>query len=159
MYTVSPVILEGKAVKDLTFSNGFRVKKGTYMSMPGGAILKSNDDILRDCGYSASASSSEFDAFRFSSQGKYDRDGPLSNLNAATSISTENISFGYGRMSCPGRYFAVNSIKALVAGLLTQYDVQLQSDESGRIARPKNIHVGNVIIPDPTVMVKYRPIN
>jgi hypothetical protein len=147
------VILEGKAVRDIKFSNGLSIKSGSYLSIPGGAILESNGASTSPPSGN-SIPTTEYNAFRFS-----DPDSAKSNTNLATSISPGNITFGHGRMSCPGRYFAVYLIKALVVDLLTRYDTELVGGavgEVGRVCRPKNIRVGNVMIPDPSVEIKYR---
>lgn len=40
------------------------------------------------------------------------------------SVTKENVSFGFGRHACPGRFFAANEIKLLMARFLLEYDVR-----------------------------------
>jgi hypothetical protein len=162
------VILEGQALKDITFSNGLAVKKGTYLSMCGGAILKNSDPPVQLEGAIERRPVTDFDAFRFAvpeekvasnsedSDPSHPKRDSIGNTNLATSISPGNLTFGYGRMSCPGRYFAVHSIKAIVVSLLMQYEVEMESAKGPGLQRPDNIQAGNVIIPNPSVVVRYR---
>jgi hypothetical protein len=139
--------------------------------MCGGAILKNSNPPIQLEGAIERRPVTDFDAFRFvvpeekvaSSNEDPDlshpkRDG-IRNTNLATSISPGNLTFGYGRMSCPGRYFAVHSIKAIVVSLLMQYEVELECPEGSGQKRPDNIQAGNVIIPNPSVAVRYRSKN
>nr|Q6Q879.1 RecName: Full=Cytochrome P450 monooxygenase sirE; AltName: Full=Sirodesmin biosynthesis protein E [Plenodomus lingam]AAS92549.1 SirE [Plenodomus lingam] len=155
------IILEGQAQKDLTFSTGLCVEKGSYLSICGGAILKSNGPPLSTS--SNPPPIDEFHAFRYvtpdsgiSTDVSTANGNSNANSNLATAISPTNLTFGYGRMSCPGRYFAVHSIKAIVVGLLLRYDVEFEKKDGEERGRPRNVQAGNVIIPDPSVMVRVR---
>ena len=53
------------------------------------------------------------------------------------------ISFGLGAHACPGRYFAVNEIKYVLAELLVRFDI---STPSGKRA-PDNYAMGMVKFP------------
>lgn len=48
------------------------------------------------------------------------------------SVTKENASFGFGKHACPGRFFAANEIKLIMAGLLQQFDVRFPSDVKER---------------------------
>lgn len=43
----------------------------------------------------------------------------------ATQLSGDFLSFGLGRHACPGRFFAVQTIKAMLAGLLLRYEFEI----------------------------------
>lgn len=45
------------------------------------------------------------------------------------SISQANMSFGWGRHACPGRFFAGNEIKLILAKVLEKYDMRLEGEE------------------------------
>ncbi|KAI7220963.1 hypothetical protein KC333_g2045 [Hortaea werneckii] len=52
-----------------------------------------------------------------------------------TQISTSFLSFGLGKHSCPGRFFAVQTLKLMLGYLVTRYDFELPKegkDESGK---------------------------
>ena len=59
----------------------------------------------------------------------------------------DNLSFGYGRHACPGRFFATNEIKMILARLLLDYDIRLPDGVTERHAQ---ISIGNISGPDPT---------
>lgn len=53
----------------------------------------------------------------------------------------------------PGRFFAVNEIKAMFAHILLNYDVQL---ENGSVDRPVNRYFGQNITPNMKAKVMFR---
>ena len=69
------------------------------------------------------------------------------------SVTKENMSFGFGRHACPGRYFAGNEIKMIVAQLLLKYDVKMPGGEKTRY---ESIASGVVSAPDPTKVLLFR---
>jgi cytochrome P450 len=50
------------------------------------------------------------------------------------SISNGSLMFGYGKHACPGRFFAGNEIKLILAKLLTTFDIKIDPVEKGRYA-------------------------
>ena len=44
------------------------------------------------------------------------------------SVTKENMAFGFGRHACPGRFFAANEIKLILARLLLGYDMRLPEE-------------------------------
>lgn len=52
--------------------------------------------------------------------------------NQLVSVSHRSLSFGYGRHACPGRFFAANEIKMIVARCLLEYDIKLPDGVSER---------------------------
>lgn len=44
------------------------------------------------------------------------------------STSPTHINFGHGNAACPGRFFASNEIKMLLAHVLLNYDVKLENE-------------------------------
>ncbi|GJC87556.1 cytochrome P450 monooxygenase ATR3 [Colletotrichum liriopes] len=69
------------------------------------------------------------------------------------SVGTTHLTFGYGKHACPGRFFAVNEIKMIMANVLCHYDVKLPD---GVTERYKNLAFGASSVPDPkkTVMIR-----
>lgn len=53
----------------------------------------------------------------------------------------------------PGRFFAVNELKAMFAYLILNYDVQL---EGGSLERPQNVTYESNIIPNTKAKVMFR---
>ena len=52
----------------------------------------------------------------------------------------------------PGRFFAANELKALLAFMVLNYDFKLAEDGP----RPANIYVAQNVIPDPTAQPVFR---
>lgn len=58
--------------------------------------------------------------------------------------------WGHGRHACPGRFFAVDMIKMIVAYLVSNFDIKPLHK------RPKNLWVADVVVPDRRVTIKLR---
>ena len=52
----------------------------------------------------------------------------------------------------PGRFFAANELKALLAFLVVNYDFKFV----GGGPRPENIYISENVVPDPTVQLMFR---
>ena len=58
-----------------------------------------------------------------------------------------------GALSCsPGRFFAANVLKALVAFLVLNYNFKLADGGT----RPENVYIGENVLPDPTAQLLFR---
>ncbi|KAF8488648.1 cytochrome P450 [Russula emetica] len=102
------------ALKPFTFSNGVTVPAGTFVSVPANATHR--DERI----YS---NADEFDGFRFTKLRESEGDITTSRYQAV-SASNEHLPFGLGRHTCPGRFFAVYEVKALLAHIVTTYDIK-----------------------------------
>jgi len=60
--------------------------------------------------------------------------------------------FGHGKHACPGRFFAANELKAMVAHLVLNYDVKLENEG----VRPSDIWFMSNCIPNRTAEVLFR---
>ncbi len=63
------------------------------------------------------------------------------------------MSFGYGRNVCPGRFFAANVIKIVIAHIVLNYDIKMPD---GLTDRYVNISSGMIENPDITKEVLFR---
>lgn len=79
----------------------------------------------------------KFDGFRHDKMRQADPEA--AKRHQFTSVNSHSTNFGFGRMACPGRFFADNEIKLIVAYLLMHYDFKLPS---GQTERYKNIEMG-----------------
>lgn len=61
--------------------------------------------------------------------------------------------FGYGRHACPGRFFAANEIKLILARLLLDYDVSMPE---GLVGRYENQVFGTAQVPKPNAELRFR---
>ncbi|KAH9066645.1 cytochrome P450 [Lactarius vividus] len=120
------------ALRPFTFSNGVTVPAGTLVAVPS-AAAHMDREIYPD--------PEEFDGFRFARL--RERDGVTVAGQLATSTSAEYLTFGYGRHACPGRFFAVNEVKALLAHVVVTYDIKF---EEGKQA-PRGFIVNSIRIP------------
>lgn len=91
--------------------------------------------------------------------------------NTFVNVSDQNLGFGYGRHACPGRFFANNEIKMILAKLLLQYDIKMPN---GLTTRWPNIENGAEVcfeqlivesadraqqcMPDPSKEVLFRKV-
>ncbi|KAK8105173.1 cytochrome p450 protein [Apiospora kogelbergensis] len=74
-------------------------------------------------------------------------------LKNATTMSAENLTFGYGTHFCPGRFFAIRLVKIVVVTLLLRYDIEWV----GQITeRPKPIFIEGQFIPNQTQRIRIR---
>lgn len=63
----------------------------------------------------------------------------VSARNHFVNVNDQNLGFGYGRHACPGRFFANNEIKLILAKLLLEYDIKMVD---GMTTRWPNIEHG-----------------
>ncbi|KAM3522815.1 hypothetical protein MY4038_008455 [Beauveria bassiana] len=70
-----------------------------------------------------------------------------------TTTSENNLYFGYGKVSCPGRFFADQNIKMIVSNILIRYRLRYAG---GAIERPKNTTLYDVVIPDPSTLIEFK---
>ncbi len=70
------------------------------------------------------------------------------------SVTKENMAFGFGRHACPGRFFAANEIKHILAQLLLNYDMALPEGA-------EKLRVIPGIGPDPNreILIRKLPAN
>ncbi|KAH6904404.1 cytochrome P450 [Coprinopsis sp. MPI-PUGE-AT-0042] len=101
--------------KDFKFSNGFVAPKGFRLVVPT-SPLHLDPAVYADA--------QTFKGFRFSEM--RDGDDQMGALKHQMVQPEPNfLFFGYGRAACPGRFFAVNEIKAMLAYILINYDFRL----------------------------------
>ncbi|KAI0292779.1 cytochrome P450 [Russula brevipes] len=104
------------ALRPFTFSNGMTIPAGTLVAIPASAAHTDERTFPNP---------DEFDGFRFSKLCESDG-GTATGRYQAVSTSSEQLSFGLGRRTCPGRFFAVNEVKALLAHIVVTYDFKLE---------------------------------
>jgi len=114
------------ALRPFTFSNGVTVPAGTLIATPSTAIHTDGEIYPNP---------KKFDPFR--SAKLREQDGVPVVGQQSTSTSAEYLVFGYGRHACPGRFFAANEAKALLAHILVTYDIK---PEEGKRAPGSVIH-------------------
>lgn len=130
-----------KVRRPVTLSDGTHLPAGTKLLAP-------QCGISQDERYFANARA--FDALRFFRLRQ--RGGDDANRFQFTSISDTNMNFGAGRHACPGRFFAGNEIKMILAFFLLRFDMKLRDGE----ARPKAMMLMMSKTPDPNAEILFR---
>ncbi|KZT64524.1 cytochrome P450 [Daedalea quercina L-15889] len=129
-----------KALQDFTFSDGTFVPAGTTLSAPSHSVH--HDGQFYE-------SPDVFDAFRFARMRADDGEGTRHQMVAT---STDYITFGHGRHACPGRFFAANELKAMLAHVVMTYDVK--AERPGEM--PNQRWFGTTLVPDRKAEVLFR---
>ncbi|CAL1703009.1 unnamed protein product [Somion occarium] len=128
------------AVQDFTFSDGTFIPKGTFVSaamMP----IHHDEEFYEN--------PEMFNPWRFAEK----RSGEGEELkHQLVSTNTEYITFGHGKHACPGRFFAANELKGMLAHVVTTYDVKLEKD--GEIPPPS--WIAQSLVPNRTGKVLFR---
>ncbi|KAM3548873.1 hypothetical protein ARSEF4850_009169 [Beauveria asiatica] len=75
------------------------------------------------------------------------------NWHQYTTTSENNLYFGYGKVSCPGRFFADQNIKMIVSNILIRYRLRYAG---GATERPKNTSLYDVVIPDLSTLIEFK---
>ncbi|KAG6330307.1 hypothetical protein ID866_8783 [Astraeus odoratus] len=128
-----------KALKDIRLSDGTFIPKDTITQVAMGGIH--HDPDVYD-------NADVFEPFRYSDLGG-EQEGSKYQLVAVNSAS---LGFGYGKLACPGRFFAAIILKMMLAHIVSSFDVRL--DENG--PPPKNVVFARSIMPDPKARVMFR---
>ncbi|RSL52700.1 hypothetical protein CEP51_015013 [Fusarium floridanum] len=124
-----------KALSDMTLSNGLRIPKGARIVLPTGAI-NMDREFFED--------PQTFDGFRYYRIRTANE--AARNTNQMVTVGKKDLTWGYGKHACPGRYIAEVAMKLLVIEFLMRYDIRLPENMK---ERPKNIEFEGLIIPDP----------
>jgi cytochrome P450 len=120
---------------------------GTYLPA-GTKLLSAQSGISRDERYYPSPET--FDALRFYNMRQKSEED--CNRWQFTSISDTNLNFGAGKHACPGRFFAGNELKMVLAYFLINYDIKFKDGQT----RPKPMVMIMTKSPDPNAEVLFR---
>ncbi|KAH7374568.1 ent-kaurene oxidase [Plectosphaerella cucumerina] len=142
-YPLAAASFHRKVLKPFQLSTGEFIPKGVIIEVPA-ASISSDDGVFEDA--------DKFDALRFYKLRQLKKE-QTSGVKAAetvansqfVSVSESSLTFGYGRHACPGRFFAANEIKMILANLLLHYEIR---NPDGVTERHKNIRMGAQLVPD-----------
>jgi len=141
--TISELTMPRITLEDYTFSQiGTLIPKGTFLN------VATHDAHFDGDTY---PDPTTFDGFRFSKL-KSQAVGNERHFDVTTT-SAEFLNFGSGVHACPGRFFAANEIKLMLAHVVLNYDIKF---ENGGVVRPLNKHFKASSIPDPTIKLLFR---
>ena len=95
-----------------------------------------------------------FDGFRFDKlRDSYSTNPDTIGCLQWAAANLDNMAFGYGRHACPGRFFASNEIKMILAEILMRYEFKFR--EKGE-RRPLNLEVETQLIPNQEAEILLR---
>lgn len=132
-----------KPKEGYTFSNGDHLPHNAHISLP--VLGRHLDEAVYP-------NPLEYDAFRFSR----DREGKMpteTRVRAAVNTSADHLAWGIGKSQCPGRFFAVDELKLILAHVLLDYEVEHIEH------RPANVFMSSTSIPPLNATIRYRRRN
>jgi cytochrome P450 len=98
--------------------SGLQLPAGTMTTAATSAIATDPDTFGAD--------SNSYDGYRFTRLREGNKAGESAfKMGMATE---DSLGFGLGSQACPGRFFAVNQMKLLLAKLLTRWDMALEKN-------------------------------
>jgi len=112
---VGAIAIPRMALRDFTFSNGTVIPAGTIVSVASYAMHRDDEIYER---------ADTMNPFRFSDMRAQEGE---SIKHQMVGVDSSFMLFGGGRHMCPGRFFAVNELKALLAHVLVNYDLQFEN--------------------------------
>jgi cytochrome P450 len=130
--------------EELTLSDGTVLPKNVHLMMPIYSIVVDSVNVPDPM---------TFDGFRHYNNRQ--KPGELNRHQFATTSNT-NLHFGHGKFSCPGRFFAANSIKIVIANLLMEYDFKFDDVANHGPKRPDNIRLHEYVFPNPDAKVMFK---
>ncbi|KAH8908882.1 cytochrome P450 [Coniochaeta sp. PMI_546] len=131
-----------KVIKPIDLSDGTHLPPGTKLLTPLAGICRDGHFY---------SDPDTFDALRFYRLRQQSADDANRHQFTAMGDSV-NMHFGAGKHACPGRFFAGNAIKMMLAYFLLNYDLKLKEGE----ARPKSMMVMMSKTPNPKAEILFR---
>ena len=128
----------------IELSDGTQLKAGTTIAMPSECMAK-------DSTYYDSPLVFNSDRFYCSGNDAQDVKEPL--FNDFINIEPGNLSWGSGRFTCPGRWYASVEMKLIIASFLVRYDFIFPQGQS---KRPANWHIDDSTQPSRKQSILFR---
>ncbi|KAL1605327.1 hypothetical protein SLS60_004875 [Paraconiothyrium brasiliense] len=127
-----------KVLRGFTLSNGQYIPAGAKIEVASHAVYQ--DPV----NHPNSEPADVFDGYR---SYKLRQGGTASDhaRNQFVTTNEQNLMFGYGKHACPGRFFAANEIKMILANLILNYDFK---NEDGSRVRYSQLDMGRQSSPD-----------
>ncbi|KAI1498348.1 cytochrome P450 [Biscogniauxia marginata] len=149
LHPATMAAFQRKVLQPFTLSNGQVIPAGVTIEVPAVSV-NSDSEIFADA--------DRFDPLRFyrlRQSAKQSGSVEKAALNQFVSVSQDSLTFGYGRHACPGRFFAANEIKMIMANALLKFEFK---NTDGSTERYPNIEFAHMSIPDMKRKLMYRSI-
>lgn len=130
------------AKNGFTLSNGLHLRKGAHVTVASNQM--SLDPKIWD-------KPDEFHGFRFADLRSASKEN-ANKFQFAATHPANSMYFGYGKHDCPGRFFASNEIKTILAHLIYKYDIKAHPG----FQRPEPIRFASRMQPNPTICILIR---
>ncbi|PHH61223.1 hypothetical protein CDD81_657 [Ophiocordyceps australis] len=130
-----------KVMKPISLSDGTELPAGTRVVAPLAGIAHDERFFPNP---------DEFDPLRF--YRLRHESAAANNRLQFTSISDTYVNFGAGRHACPGRFFASNEIKLILARFVLDYDIRLRPGEE----RPRPMSIVMTKSPSTDAVLEFR---
>ncbi|GFP59787.1 cytochrome P450 monooxygenase ATR2 [Trichoderma asperellum] len=130
-----------KVIKPIDLSDGTHLPAGTRVLAPQAGISIDEQFFHNP---------TELDPLRFYHMRQ--ESAEASNRWQFTSLNDTNLNFGAGKHACPGRFFAGNEIKLILAFFLINYDVRLKKGDK----RPQPMALVMTKGPNPNTEFEFR---
>ncbi|KAF9819212.1 hypothetical protein IEO21_02251 [Rhodonia placenta] len=137
---ISGISVMRLALKDVTFSDGTFIPAGTFVAAAATSTHHDEENY---------SDATVFKPFRFSDMRASESE---KNKHHYVSTSAEYIGFGHGKHACPGRFFAANELKIMLASIVLNYDVKFEDEGK----RPANVWFATTVLPAPGAKVMFR---
>ncbi|KAH8113854.1 cytochrome P450 [Phellopilus nigrolimitatus] len=140
---ITMLTMNRKVLADYTLSDGTFLPAGSY-------VAANAETMHHDEAHYAHANT--FEGFRFADMREEGADEHAATKHQMVATTPDYLAFGHGRHACPGRFFAVNELKAMMAYILLTYDVKMEVEG----VRPPNVHTGARVSPNPDAKILFR---
>ncbi|KAF4537208.1 Cytochrome P450 [Lasiodiplodia theobromae] len=156
LYPLQFANFQRKVLKPFALSTGQIIPANTVIEVPSMAVSL-DPTVFPDA--------ARFDPLRFYRLRTAAGADPSAHQFAT--VSEDALNFGWGRHACPGRFFAANEIKMVVAAVLLEWDVKMPEVKEGECVeaerewegrRWRNWEYGNFCFPVPTRELLFRKI-
>ncbi|KAI0554734.1 cytochrome P450 [Xylaria curta] len=138
-----PIILspQREAMESLTLSDGTYIPKGSRISWA--AYNHINSHVI-------TPNPENFDPMR--SYRKRHAAPDERNKHLAGQTDVNNLTFGYGKLACPGRAFAISEVQMILVKILMDFDFKFPTGKG----RPKDMFADEQMFPDPSATILIR---
>ncbi|KAJ7776904.1 cytochrome P450 [Mycena maculata] len=137
LHVISSLLMNRRVVSKngFTFSDGTHIPYGAYISI---AANYENPTVFDGFRFACERAERKVDDF---SEGIFKRH--------MVSTAVDHLSFGTGKHTCPGRFFAATELKAMLAHLVINYDVKAEVEGPG--VRPADTSFSARTSPTPPI--------